>query len=173
MLILPDEDISKEIIEGPGKVIEIMEKKDADKKEPFSYTKTLKTFLFDNAIKATIHSSDDPGATKISGNVEWIADRRDQEKGVEFFVRTRSEGKVVSIGLHNLKSATYNPQKRSFEIVQNPITCPVCNKPIQADQTTISCPNCHVQAHKEDFLEYLKLNGECPSCKAKLTMKGK
>ena len=51
--------------------------------------------------------------------------------------------------------------------------CDVCNKPILPDQNTISCPNCHVIAHKDDFLEYLKMKGECPSCNAKLTMKGK
>ena len=170
---MTDEDITKEVIEGPKKIVEIMKSKDIDKKDPLSYTQTLNTFLFDNDIKATIYSSDQPGASKVSGTVEWLGDRKDREKGIEIFIRTRGESQAVIIGLNNLKSAKYNPQKRSFSIVQNPLSCPVCNQAILPSQKTISCPNCHVIAHKDDYLEYLKINGECPACKAKLTMKGK
>jgi len=170
---LPDEDITKEFIEGPDKIVEVMEKNDVDKKDPLTYTKTLHTFLFDNKITATVYSSDSPSASKVSGTVEWIGDLRGEEKGAEFFIRTRSEGRVVRFSINNLKSAKYNPQKRNFSLTQNPITCPVCNKPITPDQKTITCPNCNVLAHKDDFLEYLKMKGECPACKAKLTMKGK
>jgi len=173
VLFLPDEDITKEVLEGPEKIIEIMEKKDIDKKDPLSYTRTMNTFLFDNTIKATILSSDNSATSKLSGTVEWIGDRRDKEKGVEFFIRSRGEGNIITIGINNLKTAKYNHQKRSFSITQNPITCPVCNQAILPDQKTISCPNCHVIAHKDDYLEYLKINGECPACRAKLTMKGK
>ena len=173
MFFLPDEDLTKELIEGPEKIVDVMKKKDIDKKDPLSYTKTLKTYLFDNEITAIIYASDQPNASKFGGTVEWIGDRRDDEKGTEFFIRSRSEGRVLSFGINNVKVCNYNPHKRSFNIIQNPVTCPVCNKPILPDQSTISCPNCHVVAHKEDYLEYLKLKGECPACAAKLTLKGK
>jgi len=139
---LPDEDITKELIEGPEKIIDVMDEKDDNKKEPLSYTKAYKTYLFDNDIRATIYSSDDPAASKFSGSVEWIGDRRSGEKGSEFFIRSRGEGKVFSLGLNNIKSCKYNPQKRFFNIIQSPLTCPVCNKPVEPQQDTISCPNC-------------------------------
>lgn len=170
---MPDEEITKELIEGPEKVIEIMAKKDIDKKDPLTYTKTLRTYLFDNEIKAIIYSSNDPNAPKFSGSVEWIGDRKDEERGTEFFIRSRTEAKIFTFGINNTKSCSYNPQKRSFNLIQNPLTCPVCNKPILPSQDTISCPNCHTLAHKKDFLEYLHTRSECPACKAKLTMKGK
>jgi len=130
VFFLPDEDLTKELIEGPEKIVATMKKKDIDKKDPLSYTKTLKTYLFDNEITATIYASDQPNASKFGGTVEWIGDRRDDEKGTEFFIRSRSEGRVLSFGINNVKVCNYNPNKRSFNIIQNPVTCPVCNKPL-------------------------------------------
>jgi DNA-directed RNA polymerase subunit RPC12/RpoP len=35
----------------------------------------------------------------------------------------------------------------------------------------IQCPACNVRAHKDHFLEYLKIHGTCPKCNKRLTMK--
>ncbi|MHA1798843.1 MAG: hypothetical protein ACTSVY_10405 [Candidatus Helarchaeota archaeon] len=143
------------------------------KKDKISYSKILHTYLLDTDVKVNILESDRPNANLISGRVEWIGNRREAVKGVELFCSLgRNQGKkLFNFGLDTTKSFEYNPQKRLISIVQIPLSCPVCNGPISAKQDTISCPNCKTVAHKDHFLEYLRVNGKCPKCGATLNIK--
>ncbi len=46
--------------------------------------------------------------------------------------------------------------------------CLVCNGSIVPLDSTLSCPQCRGRAHRIHFLEYLKVKGVCPRCKADL-----
>lgn len=46
--------------------------------------------------------------------------------------------------------------------------CIVCNGAIVPLDSTLRCPHCGGRAHRIHFLEYLKVKGVCPRCKADL-----
>lgn len=46
--------------------------------------------------------------------------------------------------------------------------CTVCNNSIVPLDSTLSCPHCGGRAHRIHFLEYLKVKGTCPNCRANL-----
>ncbi|MHA1854120.1 MAG: RING finger protein [Candidatus Heimdallarchaeaceae archaeon] len=51
------------------------------------------------------------------------------------------------------------------------ITCAVCYQNIEDDRQLIRCPVCDVAFHRHHLYEWVKTNGTCPVCKAKLTVK--
>jgi len=143
------------------------------KKETLVFSKILHTYILDTTVKADIYDSDKETANKTSGRVEWIGNRRETVKGVELFMSfgRNEEKKIFNFGPDTTKTFDYNPSKRLFSIVKIPLSCPVCKGPILTKQDTISCPNCKVAAHKDHFLEYLRVNGKCPHCEATLNIK--
>ncbi|NHI91365.1 MAG: hypothetical protein EAX96_02605 [Candidatus Lokiarchaeota archaeon] len=143
------------------------------KKEQLLYSKILHTYILESELKADILESDKPNANRLSVKVEWIANRRESVKGIEVFCSfgRNQEKQILNFGVETTKSFDYNPQKRLLTIVQIPKYCPVCNGPIATKHETISCPNCKVVAHKDHFLEYLRVNGKCPKCEATLNIK--
>lgn len=153
------------------KIVE--EDKKARKKEDLTYQQVLHTYLFDTTIKAEVYDSDSPNASKITGTVQWIGDRKDEKNGFELFIKTRTEKNNVVVGMNETQEFSYDPLKRLIKIVRATQACPICKGVIAARQETIKCPNCQVIAHRDEFLEYVKVNGTCPSCGAKLSMKGK
>jgi endogenous inhibitor of DNA gyrase (YacG/DUF329 family) len=46
--------------------------------------------------------------------------------------------------------------------------CPVCQSQIKPSETTVSCPYCHVEAHRVHLLEWIHVKGSCPSCRRTL-----
>ncbi|HUU79789.1 MAG TPA: hypothetical protein VMX55_15735 [candidate division Zixibacteria bacterium] len=46
--------------------------------------------------------------------------------------------------------------------------CIVCKLPIKKGGRFVTCPNCKKPAHYSHFIEYLKVQGSCPNCFAKL-----
>ncbi|MHA1143404.1 MAG: hypothetical protein ACTSRW_01585 [Candidatus Helarchaeota archaeon] len=161
--------------DDPKQMIERMveEDKKVRKKDHLSFQQVLHTYIFDSTIKAEIYDSDAPNASKIVGTVQWIGDRKDDKNGVEFFIKTRSDKSNVLLSANETQEFEYDPLKRIFKIVQASQKCPICKGIISSRQETIKCPNCNVIAHRDEFLEYLKVNGSCPSCGAKLSLKGK
>ncbi|MHA1311439.1 MAG: hypothetical protein ACTSWR_06325 [Candidatus Helarchaeota archaeon] len=143
-------------------------------KEAFEITKVLRTFIFDSPLKAEISiSKSGSPVSKISGTVKWIGDRRDGKKGIEIFLDSRENQKPFIIGIDNLESAKFNSEKRLLLISQVPLVCPVCKGIIKPGDVKIKCPACGVVAHKDHFLEYLKIHGTCPSCGKRLSTKSK
>ena len=138
------------------------------KKEQITYSKILHTYIFDTSIKADILESEKPNAPRMSGKVEWIGNRIEAIKGVELFISfgRNEDKKLLNFGTDSTKSFDYNPQKRLFTIIKIPLNCPVCEAPISPKHDTISCPNCKAVAHKDHFLEYLRVHGKCPKCKS-------
>ncbi|MHC1591174.1 MAG: RING finger protein [Candidatus Helarchaeales archaeon] len=161
--------------DDPARLIQriVEEDKKVRKKDHISFEQVLHTYIFDTPIKAEIYESDAPNASKIVGTVQWIGDRKDEENGVELFIKTRTEKRNVLLGIKNTQEFEYDPVKRSFKVIQAALKCPICKNIITSRQETIKCPNCNVVAHRDEFLEYLKVNGVCPSCGAKLSLKGK
>ncbi|MHA1237751.1 MAG: hypothetical protein ACTSSJ_00655 [Candidatus Odinarchaeia archaeon] len=49
-----------------------------------------------------------------------------------------------------------------------PLKCIVCMLPIEEGQKKIFCPYCGTPAHREHFLEWIKIKGFCPMCKRKI-----
>ena len=131
------------------------------------------TCEFDTTLKVEVFESDAPNASKTVGTLQWIGDRKDDIDGVEIFMKTRTDKSNVLLGFGETQEFSYDPLKRSFKIVQAAQKCPICKGIITQQQDVIKCPNCQVVAHKNEFLEHLKVNGSCPSCGARLSMKGK
>jgi hypothetical protein len=50
---------------------------------------------------------------------------------------------------------------------EHPI-CLICRKPIWHGETVLECPFCKMKAHTPHLLEWLRVRGTCPNCKAKL-----
>ncbi|MHA1244823.1 MAG: PHD finger domain-containing protein [Candidatus Heimdallarchaeota archaeon] len=46
--------------------------------------------------------------------------------------------------------------------------CIVCKRPIKAGSRIIGCPDCRKMAHYSHFVEWVKVQGSCPSCFANL-----
>ncbi|MCK5185071.1 MAG: E3 ubiquitin protein ligase [Candidatus Heimdallarchaeota archaeon] len=46
--------------------------------------------------------------------------------------------------------------------------CIVCKRQIRKGERIVSCPHCKAVAHYSHFVEWLKVQGECPSCHARL-----
>lgn len=46
--------------------------------------------------------------------------------------------------------------------------CIVCNLPIKDSDEIGRCPECKHAAHKDHFLEWIKIKGICPFCKRKV-----
>ena len=164
-------------LEDVDELFEKIVKEDAEiykkKKDQLQYSKILHTYILETDVKVDILESDKPNANKISGKLEWIGNRREAVKGVELFCSfgRNQDKQIFNFGNETTKSFEYSPQKRLFSIVQIPNYCPVCNGPIATKHETISCPNCKVVAHKDHFLEYLRVNGKCPKCEATLNIK--
>ncbi len=47
-------------------------------------------------------------------------------------------------------------------------TCVVCRKTIKTGETYIYCLNCGKPGHSRHLFEYMKVKGQCPSCKQRL-----
>jgi Zn finger protein HypA/HybF involved in hydrogenase expression len=133
------------------------------------FIKVLRTFIINTELKAEI-STEGTSANKVIGVVDWIGERKDGQKGVELFLRSRSGNKVFVFG-ENDETALFNGQKNSLTISEAAETCLICKSVISAKDVVIQCPSCGVRAHKDHFLEYLKIHGTCPKCNKRLTMK--
>jgi len=170
-------DLKKLVNSGPEKlVLAINNAINSEKvKEPFEFTKVLRTFVLETPIKAEISiSSGGSTVSKITGTVKWIGDRRDGNPGIELFLDSRnSNSKPIVFGTENLDNASFNTEKRLLILSQVPSICPVCKGVIKPTDTKIRCPACHVEAHKDHFLEYLKIHGTCPNCGKRLSTKSK
>ena len=46
--------------------------------------------------------------------------------------------------------------------------CIVCRLSIYATEQTIKCSICSFMAHRTHLLEWIKIKGKCPKCKANL-----
>ena len=118
--------------------------------EIINFSKVLRTFILNSEVKAEV-SSGGSSTSKISGIIDWIGERKDGDKGIELFLRSRSGNKVFILG-ENVEQASYNGSKRSLSISETPETCPICKSGISAKDATIQCPSCSVKAHKDHFL---------------------
>ncbi len=47
--------------------------------------------------------------------------------------------------------------------------CSTCRLIIGIDHEVLSCPNCGASNHKKHLLEWVKIKGNCPSCRERLT----
>ena len=171
-----DIDIKNLIGAGPDKLVMaiINAVKTERSKESFETTKVLHTYIFESTLKAEISiSSGGSSASKTSGIIKWIGDRKDGNAGVEVYVESRDSNNTFTFGTENLERATFNSEKRMISVSQVPKTCPVCKGVIAPSDSKIQCPACKIEAHRDHFLEYLKIHGTCPSCKKRLSMKGK
>jgi len=169
---MPDVDIKGFILNGPEVLMQnLIQMSQSEKQEPINFSKVLRTFVLNTDVKAEI-SSGGSSTSKISGVVDWIGERKDGDKGIELFLRSRSGNKVFILG-ENIEQASYNGSKQSLTISETPETCPICKSGISAKDATIQCPSCSVKAHKDHFLEYIKIHGTCPKCGKRLSMKQK
>lgn len=169
-------DVKKVINDGPEKLVMTINNSinSERSKDPFEFTKVLRTFIFDTPIKAEISiSKDGSTVSKTSGNVKWIGDRRDGNDGVEIFLDIKDDSKSFLLGLENLDSASFDSGKRILSLSQVPAICPVCKGVLKPSDSKIKCPACGINAHRDHFLEYVKIHGKCPNCDKKLSMKGK
>jgi len=167
---MPDDDVKNALLNGPEMFVQdLLQLTQFGKQISMKVIKVLRTFVIDTELKAEISSG---GATsnKVTGIVDWIGERKDGQKGIELFLRSRSGGKVFILG-ENVESALFNGQKYMLTISETPEVCPICKSTISARDIVIQCPACNVRAHKEHFLEYLKIHGTCPKCNKRLTMK--
>ncbi|MFX1295620.1 MAG: hypothetical protein ACFFD2_12315 [Promethearchaeota archaeon] len=168
---MPEIDVKNFIVNGPEILIQNMvQMTQTEKQGPLVFNKVLRTFVINTELKGEISSSGGSSATKISGIIEWIGERKDGAKGIELFLRSRSGNKVFIFG-ENIDKASFNPQKRLLAISEIPDTCPICKSEISTRDDVISCPACSAKAHKSHFLEYIKIHGTCPKCGKRLSMK--
>ena len=170
---MPEIDVKNFIINGPEILMQnlVQSTQQADKQASITFNQVLRTFIINDELKAEISSSGS-AESKVSGVIEWIGERKDGEKGIELFIRSRSGNKVFIIG-ENIDKAFYNPPKKTLTISEVPEMCPICKAMISAKDQIIQCPACNVKAHKDHFLEYIKIHGACPSCGKRLSMKAK
>ncbi|TFF85885.1 MAG: E3 ubiquitin-protein ligase [Promethearchaeota archaeon] len=167
-------DIKNILNKGPEKLVMTLNNaiNSERTKEPFEFTKVLRTFVFDSPIKAEISISSGNTSSKISGQIKWIGERRDGNAGIEIFLEA-NDSKPLSLGTENIDSASFNSDKRILSLSKVPKICPVCKAVIKPTDTIIRCPACKIEAHKDHFLEYVKIHGKCPNCEKRLSMKGK
>ncbi|MHA1648999.1 MAG: hypothetical protein ACTSYB_02305 [Candidatus Helarchaeota archaeon] len=170
---MPDIDVKNFILNGPEILMQnLVQMSQIDKSAtPLSFTKVLRTFILNTELKGEISTSGSSG-NKVSGIIEWIGERKDGNKGIELFLRSRSGNKVFIFG-ENVQTASFNPQKLFLAIQEIPEQCPICKSAIAARDEIIQCPACGVKAHKDHFLEYIKIHGTCPKCQKRLSMKAK
>ncbi len=169
---MPEIDVKNFILNGPEMLLQNMvQMTQQDKAEPLNFSQVMRTFIINSELKGEFSTAGSSGS-KITGIIEWIGERKDGSKGVEIFLRSRSGNKVFTLG-GGIEQALFNPQKRILMIEETPETCPICKSGISAKDETISCPACGVKAHKDHFLEYLKIHGSCPSCGKRLSMKAR
>ncbi|MHA1129961.1 MAG: hypothetical protein ACTSQI_02160 [Candidatus Helarchaeota archaeon] len=169
---MPEINVKNFILNGPEMLLQNMvQMTKQDKVEPLNFSQVLRTFIINTELKGEI-STTGSSNSKVSGIIEWIGERKDGGKGIELFLRSRSGNKVFSLG-ENLEQALFNPQKRVLILAETPETCPICKSGISAKDEIITCPACGVKAHKDHFLEYLKIHGSCPSCGKRLSMKAR
>mgnify|MGYP000100088845 CR=1 FL=1 len=65
-------------------------------------------------------------------------------------------------------------QNKLYEQEVAKITCVVCGLEIKSDEkpeNLIKCPNCGTLAHREHYLEYIKISKTCPECKKEFSTK--
>lgn len=46
--------------------------------------------------------------------------------------------------------------------------CLICRKPVLYGEQVLECPFCKIKAHAPHLLEWLRVKGTCPNCRAKL-----
>jgi predicted Zn-ribbon and HTH transcriptional regulator len=46
--------------------------------------------------------------------------------------------------------------------------CIVCKRQIRKGERIVACPHCSKAAHYSHFVEWVKVQGNCPSCHARL-----
>ncbi|NVM54034.1 MAG: hypothetical protein HWN66_10070 [Candidatus Helarchaeota archaeon] len=169
---MPEIDVKGYILNGPEMLMQNMAQlSTTERQETINFIKVLRTFILNTEVKAEI-SSFGASSSKVSGTIEWVGERKDGEKGIELFLRSRSGNKVFILG-GNVEQALFNSSKRVLIITETPEQCPICKSGIATRAATIQCPSCGVKAHKDHFLEYLKIHGSCPKCGKRLSMKQK
>ncbi|MHA1266746.1 MAG: hypothetical protein ACTSRS_16035 [Candidatus Helarchaeota archaeon] len=169
---MPDVDVKGFLLNGPEVFMQnLIQMSRTEKQDPITFSKVLRTFVLNTEVKAEI-SSAGSNSDKITGIVDWVGERKDGQKGIELFLRSRAGNKVFVFG-ENVERALFNGSKRVLTISETPEICPICKAGIAAKDPVISCPSCKVKAHRDHFLEYLKIHGSCPKCGTHLSMKQK
>ena len=80
---MPEVDVKGYLLNGPEVLMQnLVQLSKGEKQEPIDFRKVLRTFVINTDVKAEISSSGS-SATKVSGIVDWIGERKDGEKGVE------------------------------------------------------------------------------------------
>ena len=75
---------------------------------------------------------------------------------------------VLLTQLSTLKRQLANKELAIGEYMDILPTCSICRKIIQETDNTFRCPHCETQYHLTHLAEWIKVNGYCPMCHARI-----
>jgi hypothetical protein len=79
--------------------------------------------------------------------------------------------KQLSPTVENTQKVILDKKKNTIKIItESKSKCAVCGKDIEIFDQVSGCPLCNAKAHKEHFLDWVKMKHNCPVCKKSLSV---
>ena len=135
----------------------------------FKFTKVIQTYVMEERrIKLSLENQ---GSSYFKGNIVWIGNKKDDTEGTIFCVDTGSELKQINPTAENTEKIIFDIKKEIIKVATVSKTkCVVCGKDIEIFDEISSCPICDAKAHKEHFIDWVKVKHSCPICKKSLNV---
>jgi len=158
-------DITNDVFKEPIEVIKQL----STYLEELKYTKVIQTFVMED--RRLNLSLENQGNSYFKGKVVWIGNKKDDSEGTVFCVDTRTELKQINPTAENTESVVLDIKKETIRVsTASKTTCAVCGKNIEIFDEVAGCPLCEVKAHKEHFIDWVRMKHSCPVCKKSLNV---
>jgi len=133
------------------------------------YTKVIQTYVIENRNLELILIQED--SSPLRGKLVWLGKRKEGKEGTVLCIKTNSEIQKLNPTPENIEKVILDIKKEKILLyTESKAKCAVCEKKIEIFDDVMSCPICGAKAHKDHFLEWIRMKGNCPVCKKSLAI---
>ncbi|TXT66505.1 MAG: hypothetical protein BAJALOKI1v1_280003 [Promethearchaeota archaeon] len=133
------------------------------------YTKVIQTYVIENKDLELVLKQE--GAPDLRGKLVWLGKRKDGKEGTVLCIKVNSEIQKLNPTPENIEKVFLDLKKERILLhTESKAKCAVCEKKIEIYDEVKSCPICGARAHKDHFLEWIRMKANCPVCKKALNI---
>lgn len=159
-------DITEPVFKEP---IEVIKKITSSLEEDIKYTKVIQTYVMEERRLNLVLEKQ--GSAFFKGKIVWIGNKKDDTEGTLFCVDNGSELKQINPTAENTEAVIFDIKKEAIRVSTASISkCTVCGKDIEIFDEISGCPICQAKAHREHFVDWVKVKKSCPVCKKSLNI---
>jgi hypothetical protein len=133
------------------------------------YTKAIQTYIIEKRDLELVLMKE--GSSELKGRLVWLGNRKDGKEGTVLCIKTNSDIQKLNPTPENIEKVLLDLKKERILLhTEAKAKCAVCEKKIEIFDEVLSCPICGAKGHKDHFLEWIQMKGNCPVCKKELTI---